>query len=143
MIRSVLAFAFAALVLGACGDAACACTGIGNEPASPTPPHRAAGFDVLVTENDHAVTVHPGERIELVLHARPGMSTWSGVTVDDPAVLRAVPTGITAAIGVTIAGFEALKPGTAAIRATATPLCSPGQACPQFAMEFEVTVTVT
>ena len=143
MIRSGLAFAFAALMLGGCGGAACACTGIGNEPISPTPPHLAAGFDVLVTEKDHAVTMHTGQKIELVLHARSGMSSWSGVTVDDPDVLRSVPTGITAAKGVIVLGFEAVAPGTAVIRATATPLCSPGQACPLFAMEFEVTVTVT
>lgn len=109
----------------------------------PTATAPRAGFDVLVTDNDHAVTVHAGEKIEVVLHARPGMSNWGDITVDDPAVLRAVPTGITAAIGVTIAGFEALQPGSAVIRATATPLCSSGQACPQFAIEFEVTVTVT
>jgi len=89
------------------------------------------------------VTVKSGQRLELILHAKPGMSDWSGVNVDDYTVLRAVPTGITAARGVTIAGYEAARPGTATIRATATPLCSPGQACPLFAMIFEVVVTVT
>lgn len=107
----------------------------------PTGP--AAGFDVLITDTDRAVTVKSGERLEVILHARPGMSDWSGVNVDDYTVLRAVPTGITAARGVTIAGYEAARPGTATIRATATPLCSPGQACPAFAMLFEVSVTVT
>ncbi len=135
-----LALAFAALMLSGCGGVACACTGIGIVPASPTPDR---GFNRVITENDHAVTVHTGEKIELVLHAKSGMTDWSGVTVDDPAVLRAVPTGITAVRGVTVAGFEAAAPGTATIRATAGPLCSPDQACPQFEMLFEVTVSVT
>ena len=105
---------------------------------SPTP-----GFDVLITDTDRAVTVKSGQRLELVLHARPGMSDWGRVNVDDYTVLREVPTGITAARGVTIAGYEAGRPGTATIRATATPMCSPDQACPAFAMIFEVSVTVT
>lgn len=96
-----------------------------------------------MTENDRAVAVHTGQKIELVLHAKRGMSNWSNLTVDDPSVLRGVPTGITAAVGVTIAGFEAVSPGTAKITATATPLCSPGQACPAIAMIYEVTVTVS
>jgi len=102
----------------------------------------APGFDVLITEGDRAVTVKEGQRIELVLHEKPGMSEWNGINVDDPSVLRAIPTGITAARGVTIAGYEAAGPGTATIMATTTPLCSPGQACPAFAMLFEVRVSV-
>jgi len=108
-------------------------------PVATTP---TAGFDVVITDTDRAVTVKSGQRIELVLHAKPGMSDWSGVNVDDYTVLRAVPTGIMAARGVTIAGYEAARPGTATIRATATPNCSPGAACPAFAMIFEVQVTV-
>ena len=129
------------LLACACGPAH-ACQGCAA-PTSPTVTTPAPGFDVLVTEGDRAVTVNSGQRLELVLHEKPGMSEWSGVNVDDYTVLREVPTGITAARGVTIAGYEAARPGTATIRATATPLCSPGQACPAFAMIFEVTVTVT
>lgn len=132
--------AFAALMLSSCGEAACACTGIGIVQASPTP---NSGFNRLITENDREATVHVGEKIELVLHAKNGMSNWSGVNVDDPAVLQAVPTGITAAKGVTIVGFRAVASGTATISSTATPLCSPGQACPALAMLFQVVVTVT
>lgn len=131
----------AALFVGACGNPdVCSCALY----VPPTPvPTLQPGFAVLITEHDRAVAVQTGQKIEVVLRARSGMSDWSGVSVDNPAVLRAVPTGITVARGVTVAGFEAIAPGTATIRATATPLCSPGQACPQYAMLFEVTVTVT
>jgi len=138
VIRLALAIAAAAVLLSACGSPGCTQSCAQIRPQYPT-----AGFDVVVTENDRAVTVREGQRIELVLRAKLGMSDWSGVNVDDNTVLRAVPTGITAARGVTIAGYEAARPGTATIRATATPLCSPGQACPAYAMLFEVSVTVT
>lgn len=97
----------------------------------------------MVTEKDRAVTVHAGQTIQLVLHARSGMSNWGNVTVDDRTVLRPVPSGITPVRGETIAVFAAVATGTAMITATAGPLCSPNQACPQYAMLFEVTVTVT
>ncbi|HEV2216340.1 MAG TPA: hypothetical protein VGV88_02095 [Candidatus Dormibacteraeota bacterium] len=129
------------LLACACGPAH-ACQGC-TAPTVPVVTTAAPGFDVLITDTDRAVTVRLGQRIELVLHARPGMSSWSGVNVDDSTILKAVPTGITAARGVTIAGYAAVRPGTATIRATATPLCSPGQACPLFAMLFEAQVTVT
>ena len=132
MIRVVLAAAV--LLTISCGSVSAA-------PVAPTSPSN--GFGVLVTDNDRAVNVHPGQKIELVLHAKPGMSNWSNVMVDDPSVLRGVPTGITAAMGVTIAGFEAVSPGTAKITATAVPVCSPGQACPAIAMLYELTVTVS
>jgi len=139
----LVAVAVGSVLLPACVSRGClGCAGLGS-PAPPVASTPAAGFDVLLTAPDRAVTVKSGQRLELVLHAKPGMSDWSGVNVDDYTVLRAVPTGITAARGVTIAGYEAARPGTATIRATATPLCSPGQACPAFAMIFEVTVTVT
>ena len=136
----------AIVILAACGNTVCdecAQLAVSPTPRLPVATSPTAGFDVLITDTDRAVTVKSGQRLEVILHARPGMADWSGVNVDDYTVLRAVPTGITAARGVTIAGYEAARPGTATIRATATPLCSPGQACPAFAMLFEVTVTVT
>ena len=113
-------------------------------PMIPRPTVTAApGFDVLITDtSDRAVTVKSGQRLELILHAKPGMSAWSDVNVDDSTVLRAIPTGITPPPGVTVAGYEAERGGTATIRATTTPLCTPGAACPQFAFTFEATVTV-
>ena len=145
-IVRVAAVLMAVWILAACGNEICVESCAELVKPTPRPPvatSPTAGFDVLITDTDRAVTVKSGQRIELVLHARPGMSSWSGVNVDDDRVLRGIPTGITAARGVTIAGYEAVGPGTATIRATAGPLCSPGQACPAFAMLFEVVVTVT
>ena len=48
----------------------------------------------------------------------------------------------TAVRGVTLAAFQALAPGRADITATAGAACSPGQACPMYAMLYSVTVTV-
>ncbi|HET7466986.1 MAG TPA: hypothetical protein VFL29_09975 [Candidatus Dormibacteraeota bacterium] len=140
-----LAVALAAVMLGACGTViGCVCgPAVLPTPPPPRTPSPTAGFDVVISDNDRAVTVRSGQRIELILHAKPGMSAWSGVNVDDYTVLRAVPTGILAPVGVTIAGYEAERRATATIRATATPLCSPGEACPAYAMIFEVRVTVT
>jgi hypothetical protein len=138
MIRVALAIVAATVTLVSCATPVCVCGTLPTAPlVSPT-----AGFDVVITDTDRAVTVRSGQRLELMLHAKPDMSDWGGVNVDDYTVLLAIPTGITAAHGVTIAGYEAVGPGTATIRATATPLCSPGQACPAFAMIFEVRVTV-
>lgn len=126
-------------MLAACGYGDCSCAlGPGSTPAQLYP-----GFDVIVTDQDRAINVHTGQKIEVYLAQRNGMTQWSEINTDNAAVLRAVPTGITAPKGVTVAGFEAVAAGTANIRATATPVCSPGQACPQFAMLFEVTVTVS
>ena len=52
-------------------------------------------------------------------------------------------TGVSAPSGQAYAGFEAVKAGTATITSYATALCSPGQACPMFAMLFSVRVTVS
>jgi hypothetical protein len=142
-MRQILVAAILIVLLPACVSRGClGCAALAS-PRPTVPSGPTAGFDVLITDTDRAVTVKLGQRLEVILHARPGMSDWSGVNVDDYTVLRAVPTGITAARGVTIAGYAAARPGTATIRATATPLCSPGQACPAFAMLFEVSVTVT
>ena len=136
MIRVVLAIVLAAVALDACGT-------VSERPVSPAPTSPSTGFDVLIGVNDRAVAVKVGQKIELVLQAKSGMTDWSGVSVDNTAVLLAVPTGITAPKGVTVAGFEATSTGTATIRATAGPLCSPNQACPMFALLYEVAVTVT
>lgn len=133
MLRIAFTVAAAGVVIAACAPAHDDCQGC-------TVPQQ---FDVRITEKDHAVDARTGQKVELVLHAKSGMSNWTGVNVDDPTVLRAIPIYVMAPRDVTIAAFVVLKTGTATIRATATPLCSPGQACPQFAMEYQVVVTVT
>ena len=126
------------LVLAGCGARTCLeCTAVGSPSPNPV-----AGFDVLVTDRDQAVTVQAGQRIEVYLTQRHGLTAWTGLRSDDDAVLAPVPTGIAAPRGVTIGGFKALTAGTASITAYATADCSPGQACPMFAALFSVRVTV-
>lgn len=100
------------------------------------------GFDILITDRDQEVTVHTGQRIEVYLTQRSGLTAWTGLRSDDEAVLAPIPTGIAAARGVTIGGFKAIGPGTVSLTAYATAACSPGQACPMFAALFSVRVTV-
>ena len=141
MIRLALALVGACVLLAGCGTPGCACgPGLAGSPPSATSP--VAGFDVLVTDKDQDITVHAGQRIEVYLRQRPGLTVWSGLRTDDEAVLAPIPTGIAAVRGVTIGGFQAITPGTASITAYATADCSPGQACPMFAALFSVRVTV-
>jgi hypothetical protein len=144
MIKVALAVVGACVLLAGCGTAfGCAC---GAAPISPSPPSATgpvAGFDVLITDKDQDLTVQAGQRIEVYLRQRAGLTMWNGLRSDDESVLAPIPTGITAARGVTIGGFEAIAPGTASITAYATADCSPGQPCPMFAALFSVRVTVT
>jgi hypothetical protein len=142
IVKAALIAAVAAFVLTACG-AVCECIGNPYVPPSPsTSP--GLGFDAVVTENDKAITIHTGQKLEVVLHARSGMTDWSNVRSSDTSVLSpTVNPAATAVRGVTLAAFQALAPGQANITATAGAACSPGQACPMYAMLYSVTVTVT
>jgi phage tail protein X len=144
-MRIALIGALAALALCACGA-----VGAGALPSpTPSPSYPALtpghGFDVVVSEKDRAVTLRTGQRLEVVLHANPGMTNWGGVRSTDTAILAPVPNpAATAVRGVTLAGFQALKPGHVQIEATAGAACpSPGQACPMYAMVISIDVTVT
>jgi hypothetical protein len=141
VIKAILAVIGAGVLLAGCGTAfECAC---GAELATPTPTARpVVGFDVLVTEKDQEITVHAGQKIEVYLQQRSGLTPWTGLRTDAESVLSPIPTGILAPRGVTVGGFQALAPGVANISATATADCSPGQACPMFAALFSVKVTV-
>jgi len=102
------------------------------------------GFDVSATENVHALTMRAGQRLEVALHALNGMADWVHPQSDDATVLAPrVDPAATAAGGVTLAAFQALRPGEAEITATASPLCSPGQACPMYVALYSLKVTVT
>ena len=99
---------------------------------------------MLVTDHDRAVSVLAGQRIEVYLAQRQGMTRWQNLVADDTSVLQPVDIGIVPPPrSATVAGFVAMRPGTANITATAGPLCSPGQACPMYAVLFSVRVTVT
>jgi hypothetical protein len=134
----------AALVLSGCGA-----VGGGAAPPTSTPSDSpaaspGAGFDVTVTESIHSVTLRAGQTLAVVLHAKPGMTNWNGVQSSDHSVLAPIVNpAASAARGVTLAAFKAIAPGKARIDASAGPLCSPGQACPQYLMVLTIAVTVT
>jgi hypothetical protein len=143
MVKTALLAVLAALVLTACGS-----VGAGSLPSpsqSPTPSSGPGlGFDALVTERDQAITIHVGQKLEVALHAGSGMSNWSNVRSSNTQVLVAIVNpAATAVRGVTLAAFEARAPGEAVLTASAGAMCSPGQACPMYAVLWSVTVTVT
>jgi hypothetical protein len=135
-------FVFLAAI--ACLTAACGATGIGSG-SNPSPtPSEGMGFDVTVTENDHSVTLHPGQKLEVVLHAPNGMNSWTHPISNDTSVLSPiVDPAATAARGVTLAAFEAMKTGMVEVSSNASPQCSPGQACPMYIAVYSLKVTVT
>jgi hypothetical protein len=143
MNKAALVAALAALVLTACGS-----VGAGGVPSpSPNPSPSTGpglGFDAVVTENDRAITIHAGQKLEVVLHAKTGMTNWSNVRSSDNSLLQPIVNpAATAVRGVTLAAFQAVAPGQATITATAGAACSPGQACPMYAVLYSVTVTIT
>lgn len=133
----------------AAAAALCACGAVSTAgPPSPSPSDPAIGtgrgFDVSVTEKDHAISLRVGQKLEAVLHANPGLTEWSGVRSSDPSILMSiVDTGATAVRGVTLAGFQAVAPGRAQITAYAGMECSPGYVCAQFVVLLSIEVTVT
>jgi hypothetical protein len=139
-LRVPLIVAVAALTLCACGamGGGAAPLPIGSPSTGPGP-----GFDVAVSEKTRTATVRVGQKLEAVLHPNPGMTPWTSVRSSDSKVLAPiVDPAATAVRGVTLAGFQAIAPGTAQITATAGAQCSPGQACPQYALLLTIDVTV-
>ena len=136
-VRTVFALVFAGLVLAACGG-----VGLGGSPSPTANP--GLTFDLAVSEKDTAATLHPGQKLEVVLHAGPNMSNWKDVHSSDPSVLKTIVNpAATAARGVTLAGYQAVAAGHAQITATSSPNCKPNMACPMYIAVWEVKVTVT
>lgn len=139
MVKTALLAAVAGLLISACGAVE---TGVGPAPSPSTGP--GLGFDAMVTEKDKAITIHVGQKLEVVLHASPGMTNWSNVRSSDMMVLTPIVNpAATAVRGVTLAAFQADARGQAVVTAVAGAACSPGQACPMYATLYSVTVTVT
>ncbi len=139
MVKTALLAAVAGLLITSCGTVQ---TGIGPAPSPSTGP--GLGFDAMVTEKDKAITIHLGQKLEVVLHANPGMTNWTNVRSSDTSVLTPIVNpAATAVRGVTLAAFQAEAGGQAVITASAGADCSPGQACPMYAILYSVTVTVT
>jgi len=131
--------ALVALALSACGPHYVE----GAVPAPSPSTEPGLGFDLAVSEKSTTAVLKVGQRLEVVLHANQGMTPWSGVRSNDTSVLAPmVNPAATAARGITLAAFQALAPGEAQITATAGADCSPGKACPMYAMLWRIDVTV-
>jgi hypothetical protein len=139
-MKQLVAAAVLVLFAAACGAPG---TGSGANP-SPTPSPGGVGFDVVATNSDHAVTMHVGQKLEVVLRAGQGMNDWTHPQSSDQSVLQPiVDPAATAAIGVTLAAFQALAPGEVDVTSNGSPKCSPGQACPMYLAVYSLRVSVT
>lgn len=140
-MRHLLLVAAVGLLAVACGTTA---AGSGPSP-SPTPSQgTGVGFDVTATEQDHAVSMHVGQKLEVILHTAGGAGFWNHPQSSDTAVLQPiVDPAATAVRGVTLAAFQARSAGVVKVTAVGGPLCAPGQACPMYAVLYSLTVTIT
>jgi len=99
-------------------------------------------FDVAATEQDHAVVMHVGQKLQVVLHGG-GQVNYQQVQSSDTSVLApTVDPAATAVRGVTLAAFVAKSAGTSRVTAVGAPVCPSGQACPMFAVLYTLNVTV-
>jgi len=141
MVKTAVLAAVAGLLICACGGVPPPMPGIGPAPRPSSGP--GFGFDAMVTEKDKAITIQVGQKLEVVLHANAGMTNWSNVRSSDTSVLTPIVNpAATAVRGVTLAAFQAQTQGQSVITASAGAACSPGQACPMYAILYSVTVTV-
>lgn len=100
-------------------------------------------FDVTATEKDHAVSMHAGQKLEVVLHGGTQMR-YQQVRSSDTSILEpTVDPAATAALGVTLAAFKADRTGQATVTAIGAPVCPSGAMCPMYAVLYTLTVTVT
>jgi hypothetical protein len=120
---------------------ACGSYSAGPPPPSPGSPGR---FDVTASERDHAITMHVGQKLEVVLHANQGMKPWTHPVSSDTSILASiVDTAATAARGVTLAAFQANAKGLVEITANAAPDCAPDQPCAMYLAVYNLKVTIT
>jgi hypothetical protein len=126
------------LVVGA----ACVAVGpravVGASPAGDCPPH---GRVVCIDRADggHSVHVRVGQTLMVVLNG--STLRWSGLRQVGPLLLRAKGAVSHRGGGLT-ASYTAAKAGRTALRADGAPKCSPGKACPQFLLLWQVRVVV-
>ena len=139
-MKQLVVAAVLVLFAAACGTPG---GGSGANP-SPTPSPGGVGFDVVATNSDHAVTMHVGQKLEVVLRAGQGMNNWTHPHSSDASVLQPiVDPAATAATGVSLAAFQALAAGQVDVTSNGSPKCSPGQACPMYVAVYSLQVTVT
>jgi hypothetical protein len=101
------------------------------------PPH---GRAVCVDRADSGHTVHlrVGQTVRVALNG--STLRWSGLRQVGPRVLR-FKSVVSHAGGLT-ASYVAAKSGRTVLRASGAPKCSPGKACPQFIVVWQVRVVV-
>jgi hypothetical protein len=95
---------------------------------------------VCLTRADggHRVRVRVGQEVEV----RLGGLRWSGLRETGPRLLRV--TGAVGRRGGTVtANYAAVAKGRTELRASGAPHCTPGQACPQFIVLWQVRVVVS
>jgi hypothetical protein len=124
-----------ALLAASCGTV--------GQGATPSPSDNPMHFDVTATEKDHAVSMHVGQKLEVVLHGG-GQLNYEQVNSSNTSILEpTVNPAATAVRGVTLAAFRARAAGEARVTAVGAPVCPSGQPCPMFAVLYTLTVTVT
>jgi hypothetical protein len=75
-VSRLIAACFAAVSIAACGSSAGGVPGATPTPGEiPLPSLPAAGFDVLITDQDRDVAVRVGQKLEVFLRTRPGMTS--------------------------------------------------------------------
>ena len=111
---------------------------VGASPVGDCPPH---GRVVCVDRADggHSVHVRVGQTLMVVLNG--STLRWSGLREVGPRLLRAKGAVSHRGGGLT-ASYTAAKAGRTALRAGGAPKCSPGKACPQFLLLWQVRVVV-
>jgi hypothetical protein len=139
-MRKLMLLAAVAMFGVGCGAAG---VGAGSNP-SPSPSDTSPmHFDVTATETDKAVSMHVGQKLELVLHGG-NQIMWQQVKSSDTTILEpTVNPAATAMRGVTLAAFKARSAGEVQVTAVGTAVCPAGQPCPMFAMLYTLTVTIT
>src|SRR3981189_3756708 len=121
-----------------------ACGAYPSEGSPPPSPSSPVGFDVTASDTDHAITMHVGQKLELVLPAPSGMKPWTHPTSSDTSILTpVVDPAATAVRGVTLAAFQAAAPGVVDVTATASPDCAANQPCAMYIAVYNLKVTVT
>ncbi len=110
----------------------------GASPVGDCPPH---GRVVCVDRADggHSVHVRVGQTLMVVLNG--STLRWSGLRQVGPVLLRSKGAVSHRGGGLT-ASYTAAKAGRTALRAGGAPKCSPGKACPQFLLLWQVRVVV-
>lgn len=122
-------------------------------PASPTPvpslsptpratpaasPNAAPPVTITESDGGHTLTMPLGATAKLEL---PTTMAWSEPAVGGSAV-TVTPVNVPTQTGFDIWNVTAVAAGQATIRSGGSPICSPGQACPQLIVAFTVTISV-